>query len=186
MTLQELGSIGELLGALATIATLAYLAAQVRQNTAQQKREELISIQHGQNSIVAQLQDPRVFGAFVRGAAGRAPSIQDRATALVWVIQYLNQFEIVQDRYKTSALDEEQYQLWAGFAVAMVAPVHIRRWWAEEDGRLGFHSDIRNMIDQRLQDTRSPPVPITEMWSTFDPEAWESAADHSDANRSTS
>ena len=33
MTLQELGSLGELLGALATIATLAYLATQIRQNT---------------------------------------------------------------------------------------------------------------------------------------------------------
>ena len=32
MTIQELGSIGELLGALATIATLIYLALQIRQH----------------------------------------------------------------------------------------------------------------------------------------------------------
>src|SRR5210317_1923214 len=34
MTLQDLGSIGELVGAIATIATLAYLAIQIRQNSA--------------------------------------------------------------------------------------------------------------------------------------------------------
>lgn len=34
MTLQDFGSIGELVGAIATIATLAYLAVQIRQNSA--------------------------------------------------------------------------------------------------------------------------------------------------------
>jgi hypothetical protein len=33
MTIQDLGSIGELVAAIATIATLAYLAIQIRQNT---------------------------------------------------------------------------------------------------------------------------------------------------------
>jgi hypothetical protein len=181
VTISEMGSLGELLGSILTLATVGYLAIQIRQNTAQQKREELISIQHGQNSVVAQLQDPRVFGAFVRGAAGHDPSIEDRATAQVWVIQYLNHFEIVHDRHKTGALDEEQYQLWAGFAVAMVAPVHIRQWWDEEDGRLGFHSEVREMIDERLRDAENPPRPITERWTTWSPEAWGSAAHGSES-----
>jgi hypothetical protein len=33
LTIQDLGSIGELIAALATVATLAYLAVQIRQNT---------------------------------------------------------------------------------------------------------------------------------------------------------
>jgi len=37
VTLQDLGSIGELVGAIATIATLAYLAVQIRQNSAQMR-----------------------------------------------------------------------------------------------------------------------------------------------------
>ncbi len=173
MTISELGALGEFLGSILTLATLAYLAVQIRQNTAQQRREELISIQHGQNRVVAQLQDPRVMGAFVRGAAGRNPSIGDRCTAQNWVIQYLNHFQIIHDLHRNGALDEEQYQLWAGFAVAMVAPPRIRQWWEEENGKLGFHSEVRRMIDERLSDTESPPRAITEMWSTFTPEAWE-------------
>ena len=47
MTIVELGALGEFLGSILTLATLAYLAVQIRQNTAQQKREELVSIQHG-------------------------------------------------------------------------------------------------------------------------------------------
>ncbi|HVH18917.1 MAG TPA: hypothetical protein VNF72_11495 [Myxococcota bacterium] len=33
MTLQDLGSIGEIVGAIATVATLIYLAIQIRANT---------------------------------------------------------------------------------------------------------------------------------------------------------
>ena len=82
MTILELGALGEFLGSVLTLATLAYLATQIRQNTAQQKREEIVSIQHGQNNVLAQLRDPLVCGAFVRGAAARAAcgAGQDRAT----------------------------------------------------------------------------------------------------------
>ena len=73
-------------------------------------------------------------------------------------------------------MDEEQYQLWAGFAVAIVAPIGIRRWWEEENGRLAFHTEVREMIDQRLNDPANPPFPLLETWTQFSPEAWESAS----------
>ena len=176
MTIVELGALGEFVGSILTLATLAYLAVGIRQNTAQQKREELISVQHGQNSVVAQLQDPRVFGAYVRAASGRDPSIEDRGTAFAWVVQYLNHFEVVHRLYRSGAMDDEQYQRWAGFVVAIVAPAGIRRWWDEENGRSAFHLEVREMIDRRLDDPEDPPLPITEMWSAFSPDAWEMAS----------
>jgi hypothetical protein len=181
MNWEAIGAVGETLSALAVLVTLVYLATQIRQNTAQQKREELVSIQHGQNAVVAQLQDPRVFGAYVRTADDRRPTIEDRGTALSWVIQYLNHFQIVHELYRNGALNEEQYQLWAGFAAAIVAPKGVRRWWDEEDGRLAFHSEVRELIDSRLQDSENPPIPVTEMWTQFSGEAWEHArSDRSD------
>lgn len=50
MNWEAIGAVGEALGSIAVLVTLIYLAIQIRQNTAQQKREELISIQHGQNT----------------------------------------------------------------------------------------------------------------------------------------
>jgi hypothetical protein len=32
------------------------------------------------------------------------------------------------------------------------------------------------MIDERLDDLDDPPTPLTELWSFFRPEAWESAS----------
>lgn len=175
MTITDLGALGELFTSVLTLVTLVYLAVQVRLNTAQQKLEELISIQHGQNEVIRQLHDPRIFGGYVRTAADRNPTIEDRGTTFAWVVQYLNHFQVVHELYRKGSLDEEQYQLWAGFAVAIVAPPGVRRWWGEEDGRLAFHSGVRDFIDRRLQDPENPPVPLTEMWQQFSGDAWEAA-----------
>ena len=173
MNWDAIGAVGESLGAIAVLITLFYLAVQIRQNTAQQKREELVAIQHGQNAVVAQIQDPRVLGAYVRTAEDRHPTIEDRGTSFSWVVQYLNHFQIVHEAYNNGSLGHEQYELWAGIAVAVVAPKGIQRWWDEEQGRLGFHSEVRELIDRRLQNSEQPPIPITEMWSQFSGDAWE-------------
>jgi hypothetical protein len=173
MTITELGALGEFVGSILTIVTLIYLATQVRQNTAQQKREELISVQHGQNSVVAQLQDPEVTRAYALASEGDgSASIKDRAMAIVFLIQYLNHFQIVHELYKGGSMEEEQYQLWAGFAVSIVASKGMRAWWENEDGRLGFHSGVRDLIDRRLNDESNPPPPFNKMWSIFNGEAW--------------
>ena len=181
MTLEQLGNIGEFVAALATLVTLAYLAAQIRQNTAQQRREELVSIQHGQNGVIGQLQDPALAEAYVRTASGRSATPSQELRAVNWVLQYLNHFQIVHDLHLSGALDDEQYRLWEGFAVAVVAPPGIRRWWDEEDGRLAFHSDVREIVDARLRDEENPPVPINEMWSAWNVDAWDAAARESSA-----
>lgn len=177
MTLSDLGAIGEFVGSMLTLVTLAYLAVQIRQNTASQRREELVSIQHGQNEVVRQLQDPKVMGAYARAAGDRNASIEDRGACISFVIQYINHFQVVHTLYQEGSVDEEQYRLWTGFAVAVVAPPGVRRWWDEENGRTGFQLGVRETIDARLADRDDPPVPLTELWSQFDPEAWAQVRD---------
>ncbi len=43
MTLEDLGNLGELVGALAVVISLIYLAAQIRQNTVQMRENSEIS-----------------------------------------------------------------------------------------------------------------------------------------------
>ena len=171
MNISDLGAIGEFIGSVLTLVTLAYLAIQVRQNTAQQKHEELITIQHGYNSVLAQLGDQAMMGAFIRGASENS-SAQDRAISVNWVIQYLNQFQVVHELHQNGSIEEEQYRLWAEWAVAIVACPGLRRWWADEGGCLAFQSGVRQLIDARLNDAVDPPLPLHARWTHFDPEAW--------------
>ena len=41
MNIMELGALGEFVGSIGVIVTLVYLAIQIRQNTSQQKQNEL-------------------------------------------------------------------------------------------------------------------------------------------------
>lgn len=180
MTVIELGAFGEFLGSIVTIATLIYLSIQVRQNTAQQRREESVSIQHGQNSVMAQMQDPRIVRAYARAAdGGLSASAADRSMTIVWLIQYLNHFQIVYDLHQEGTLDRERYELWEGFAIRLVAPKGIREWWDGESGKLGFMPEVRDLIDRKLEDKTDPPVPMNEMWSIFDAKTWDSSKDTS-------
>lgn len=174
MNIQDLGSIGELIAALATLATLAYLAIQIRQNTAQQKLDAYVSVQHGQNSVVDLHRNPKMMRAYAMTAAnGSRAATADRARAINFVLQYLNHFQIVQDLYRDGIVNEEQYELWKGFAVAVVAPQGILEWWHEEDGRMAFMPEVRALIEDCLNDKDNPPVPLNEMWSTYDARSWE-------------
>lgn len=165
------------MGAIATVATLLYLATQIRQNTEQQKRDATVAIQHGQNDVIALFEDPSAARAYSKTAEyGLGAAVEDRIRAQNFVLRYLNHFQIVYDMHRDGTLDEERYQLWEGFAVAIVAPKGIRQWWDDESGKLGFMSEVRNLIDRKLADENDPPVPITEMWSTFAAESWERPA----------
>ena len=177
MTIGELGALGEFIGSIVVMVTLLYLAVQVRQNTAQQKREETVEIQRGQNDVVSKLMDPEMMRAFVRAADGDIPaSIEDRSTAIIWVIQYLNHFQIVYDLHHDGTLDLERFEVWEKFAISIVACKGLRNWWGAEAGKLGFTPKVRALIDRKLGDATDPPLPINKMWTIFSAEAWEASS----------
>ena len=67
MTLQDLGNIGELIAAIATLATLLYLAAQIRANTrtvqAESRRSEMQTMAAIAQPLVADPEVARLFNA---------------------------------------------------------------------------------------------------------------------------
>lgn len=68
MTIQDWGAIGEILGAVATIATLIYLALQIRQNTRALKAAGMDSTIQTANDIRTSLfSDPQITEIYRRG-----------------------------------------------------------------------------------------------------------------------
>ncbi len=87
MTIQELGSIGELVAAIATVATLAYLALQIRQNTNALRIGVLQA--HKQNSqrsvalIAASQENASVWQRGIEDFSALAPGEQAQLTAIM-------------------------------------------------------------------------------------------------------
>jgi hypothetical protein len=174
MTIADWGAVADLVSSVAVVASLIYLALEIRHNTTQQRREETVSIQHGQNSVIQSMLDPRVVRAYVMTADGDlAVNPDDRSTAIVWVIQYINHFQIVCDLYDAGSLAQERFELWKAFAVSIVASKGIRSWWDDENGKLAFMPKVRNLIDEKLCDPDSPPLPFNTMWKAFMSQTWQ-------------
>ena len=174
MTVFELGAIGEFVGSLAVLATLIYLTLQIRQANKQQRHERIVSVQHGQNSVVGQMQDSSVVRAFAVTAEGDgSATTEDRSKAIIWLIQYINHFQIVLEAYRNKELEQEQYELWEGFVVSMVACKGIRDWWDLEQGRMAFMPETRALLESRLNDDSRPPQQFNRMWSIFSASSWD-------------
>ena len=74
MNWDAISAVGEIVGAVAVVVTLVYLAAQIRQSDPQQKREEIVSVQTGQNRLAAQMEDPAMARAYAMTADGNIPA----------------------------------------------------------------------------------------------------------------
>ena len=67
MTIEQLGSIGELVGAVATVATLAYLAAQIRQSSRATETASYIAVSAGMGDFVRMCaEDPDLADLYSR------------------------------------------------------------------------------------------------------------------------
>jgi len=88
MTIQDLGSIGELVAAVATVATLAYLAISIRQNTRALRSSvhHALSDSHAHyNLLLAQDADlAKLFNAGAADLDALSPEDRHRFDRLLW------------------------------------------------------------------------------------------------------
>ncbi len=131
MTLQDLGSIGELLGALGVIVSLIYLAVQIRQNT----RSLRASTQQGvldtqSNFSMLLLHNDNVARAYRIGIEDLGKlSDDERVQFDTLLITMFRNFQNLYLQHGSSALEKE---LWEGFRRNMLW--HMKRpgvleWW---------------------------------------------------------
>lgn len=86
VTIQDLGSIGELIAAFATVVTLAYLAVQIRNNTratkAESRRNEIQTSAAILQPLVADPEVARMYNAGLADFASLSPEDQTRFSML--------------------------------------------------------------------------------------------------------
>ncbi len=113
MTIQELGSIGELLGAVAVVISLFYLAVQIRQNTKASRIESFLGAQQQvwQLGIVI-AQDESVAKLLARflDDPGSEFSSEDRVRIGMACGQFLGGLETLFRLYEEGMIEEEDWE----------------------------------------------------------------------------
>jgi hypothetical protein len=172
ITIQDLGSLGELIAAIATVATLIYLAVQLRQNTRAQRSSTFqeISAQMGQNieTLITNRELTEVMAKVLGGSTELTPVERIRFQGVL--VMSFRRLEAVFVQTQLDSIDEEMA---GGFERSLlpliVTPLGIQ-WW--KSAKNTFHRSFVSHVDNRIADgevaDQMPSIVLAEEESVID------------------
>ena len=149
MTITELGSLGEFISSLVVLATLIYLAVQVRQSnrlSRAQARQSMMQVVQGE--LYELIDHPEVISAM----GGEPKSEEERAKVGMWLTAGLRQREFDWMQFKDGIIDEDTYRAYSGVIPILLGTEATRRWWSLV-GSSGFSPDFIAEVNRILEDT---------------------------------
>jgi len=162
LTLQDLGNIGEFVGAIGVVASLVYLALQIRQSSRQvseNTNSALGSIEQdnalGSSDFLLSLaQNPELARVWRLGLSDPAKLTEDEATQFVMLMGaafYL--FEGPFRQYQRGLLSEDSWDPWARLISRYLRSSAVLAWWLRRD--VPFAESFVEYVDSRVP-TSSP------------------------------
>ncbi|MFT4563217.1 MAG: hypothetical protein ACI9BW_002971 [Gammaproteobacteria bacterium] len=172
MTIQELGSLGELIAAIATVATLIYLASQLRQNSNQLKGDAIVAINNTEEALVEDLRDDEDLARAFINALNDWNSVtpQQQTRVHLYLHAYTRWCETCWLLSQRGALDDTTYSPREVSMVTILNPKGGREWW----GTIKFVFDERfsSRIDQQLASATEKTPSVIRDIPFYRPEYW--------------
>jgi hypothetical protein len=170
MSIIELGALGELVGAIAVVATLVYLAIQIRQNTrAMEERERLALAQTYQmradalqNMLVQAAESERIGPIITKLTSAGYPedvtsldqlSDVERGRFRQWQIAQQTHWDNMFYQYQQGFLDDEYYRDSFRERVRRLAP--IWRALGITGSRRSFNEEIERILAETATEEKS-------------------------------
>lgn len=137
MNWEAIGAIGEVVGALGVIATLGYLATQIRQNTASVRASTLQDMSEASASFLGLIaSDNELSRIFVAGLADlEALTAEDRVRFHFAIFSFLRRTESFQKQASENRVRPDEWAGIRGSCLATMSRPGARVWWAEHSER---------------------------------------------------
>ena len=152
---EAIGAIGEIVGAIAVVATLAYLAIQIRQNTttarASATREIHDSLMAAHRPIYSSTEVARIvrLGSFEPDSLSPDERIQfDTA-----MYNLFAGFEIYQSQHRAGLIDEEIFSRVSKGIRNQISTPGVQDWWSKY--KSDFSADFIARVEQELAEART-------------------------------
>ena len=172
VSLQDLGNLGELIGAVATVATLVYLAIQVRANT---RSNEASSVQHMLDGARDRIIIPNVTRADVPEIMSRGlTSVEElkptEKVRFMWmIVEQVLQLQNVLNLRNRQLLSEADYNTWLVYVGSFVRTPGGKELWPQVAKVVS--QDVRKVLDTHL--IKEPNLPsLIDMWPIMDTRKW--------------
>jgi len=157
VTLQDLGSVGEFVAAIATIVTLAYLALQIRQNTKSVRATSRLEIASGWRAHNRLMIDPEVRRVYAKGLR-TFPEMpfDERGLFGTLLADHAVFFQGTFALYEEGQLDEKTYEGYLTWFAIQLATPGGSEWWA--DSRTFLVRGAVEAVDARLAQGGLPDI----------------------------
>lgn len=135
MSIQDMGSIGELIGAVAVIFSLIYLAMQIRQNTKAVRIQTYQAIMDASNRLGDSLAERNVDAIYRKGRKDPdSCSEEEMAQFMLIAGQVVNLYEGLYLHHQSGAIDDDFFEnRWKTFHRMMHQPGFRRMWKRSRD-----------------------------------------------------
>ncbi|MFT7651932.1 MAG: hypothetical protein ACI9UU_001039 [Candidatus Azotimanducaceae bacterium] len=131
MSIQDLGSIGELIAAIATLGTLIYLALQIRQNTKTQQSAIAQATTASRTTWYdLVISNPEIGEIWRIGHADPDSLSEQEKSRFIWMISRIfSNLEEFYLQFEHGMLPEEQWRAYRDFGRTMLENPFIIEWW---------------------------------------------------------
>jgi hypothetical protein len=157
VTIQELGSLGELVAAIATVATLIYLALQIRRNTQATRAASFHAITDSMNHVnVSVAQNPGIARIWLAGTADRSSlSEEERHQYDLVLLSYFHVFETMHYQARVGAGEKDLLLGEERSLAALLSTPGVREWWAQNP--YAFGPEFRSYVERFLATSPEEP-----------------------------
>jgi hypothetical protein len=134
MTIEELGSIGELVGAIATVATLIYLAIQIRSNSRITRSAALQATLDGgrDHTIAPILNNPELVGLYRRGMTSLEYLDADEQARFTWFLcESVLQMQNIMHLHEEGILATIEYDAWMAYTASIITTPGAKEVWPQ-------------------------------------------------------
>jgi len=166
LDLETLANLGQLVGAIAVVVSLVYLAYQVRQSTESLRTENYARALERVAAMQARLSSDAAFSAIVtRGAIDPLRLTAEERVQFTWTFyEMFGAFEFMFHQSESGALPREVWQRWSDTLAWWISLPGVRAWWLARPAP--FSASFTSHVDERLQ-TGLPDPAAAKRWSAY-------------------
>ena len=155
MSIQDLGSLGELIAAMATVATLIYLAIQINQNTRAVKASVLEATGSRSMDLAKFVANDPELSRIIMTAMTTSTELEeiDKFRLQLLFTAAMRSYEITVAHRATKFIDPTQYSGYGNNLSGWVASSYFAAWW--DNAQMNFSTELRALVKKEL---KNPPA----------------------------
>jgi len=142
-------AVSELIGTIAVVISLIYLALQVKQSnlaSQEQTRQRMMELANSQISLV--ISNPEINKAFIEPVISKDDAIKFSS----WLTTAMRAREYEWFSYKNRMIDKEMFKAYSGVIVIHLGTERARAWWKVRSKTNEFHPEFCEYVNNLLKD----------------------------------